>query len=90
MIKSLHLIIKGRVQGVFFRASAKRKAIELDIKGFARNLDDGSVEIVAQAEKDNLDLFVEWCKHGPQAAEVKEVLQKQLGSSSKYDTFSIK
>ena len=53
--KRVRLLIHGRVQGVFFRASAQQKAVELELSGWVRNNSDGSVEILAEGEGVNLD-----------------------------------
>lgn len=65
--------IRGKVQGVLFRLSAKQKADELKIFGFAKNLDDGSVYIEAEGEKENLEKFLKWCHQGPILAKVEKV-----------------
>ncbi len=70
-----HLDIKvfGRVQGVFFRDSARMKAEELGLAGFARNEPDGSVYIEAEGEEDALKEFLAWCGKGPEFAKVTKV-----------------
>ena len=68
-----HLLISGRVQGVFFRRFAQQKAKELGIAGWARNLIDGGVEIMAEGEKENIERFIDWCKSGPPLAKVKDI-----------------
>lgn len=73
------LIIKGTVQGVLFRKYTKDKAKELNIKGWVRNLPDGSVEIVAQGEERNMREFIAWCKHGPPNAIVTEFNEDETG-----------
>lgn len=70
---TLHIKVHGRVQGVWFRASAQERARELEITGWVQNAADGSVEIHAEGESDNLDRFVEWCRQGPPAARVSKV-----------------
>lgn len=65
--------IRGRVQGVFFRASAKEQAEALGVAGFARNEADGSLLIVAEGDPASLDRFVAWCHQGPPAAVVDNV-----------------
>jgi acylphosphatase len=72
-LKTLHISIHGKVQGVFFRQSTKEKAIELGIKGTTRNCSDGSVEIIAEGNEENLKKFVEWCRTGPRMANVTNV-----------------
>ena len=63
--------VSGRVQGVFFRASTKNKADDLNIKGFVRNEPDGSVYIEAEGETKNMMQFEAWCWEGPSAARVE-------------------
>lgn len=72
-MKRFHAIVNGKVQGVFFRATAREQAKALDIKGFVRNLPDGSVELDAQGEDHSIDLFLRWCEHGPPAARVDKI-----------------
>lgn len=69
----MHLLIKGKVQGVFYRASAKEAADKLGIKGWVRNTADGHVEIMAAGERETLQRFLEWCRKGPRLAIVTEV-----------------
>jgi acylphosphatase len=68
-----NISVRGKVQGVFFRASARKHAEALELNGFARNESDGSVYIEAEGEEDNLKQFIEWCHRGPERAEVTEV-----------------
>jgi acylphosphatase len=73
MIKTFSIRVSGEVQGVFFRASAKKKADELTLAGKVRNEKDGSVYIEAEGEEDQLEEFVHWCKRGPQHARVDAI-----------------
>ena len=73
-MKTIRLIIKGKVQGVFFRATAKDIAERLGIKGWVRNLPDNNVEIIATAPDEQLTQLIEWCKEGPPRAIVDEVV----------------
>ena len=57
-----HVYVHGRVQGVFFRATTRDKAIALGVKGWVRNCLDGSVEAVFEGEKDIVEKIVNWCK----------------------------
>jgi acylphosphatase len=70
MIRTFSIRVSGKVQGVFFRASAKEKADELGIGGRIRNEHDGSVYIEAQGDEDTLEEFFHWCKQGPSRARV--------------------
>ncbi|MEE4296464.1 MAG: acylphosphatase [Wenzhouxiangella sp.] len=65
--------VAGRVQGVFFRASTQRKALQLGLTGCARNEADGTVNVVARGEPELLDALENWLKKGPPAARVEEV-----------------
>lgn len=73
MIQKVHLIISGRVQGVFFRAHTKEVADSLGLKGYVRNLPGGAVEAVAVGNEEKIKEFITWCKKGPQHAEVTDV-----------------
>ncbi len=70
MIKTYSVRVTGKVQGVFFRASARQKADDLGLPGFARNQPDGSVYIEVEGEEDDLEEFFHWCQRGPQHARV--------------------
>ena len=63
--KTIHIIVSGKVQGVFFRASCVKKANESDITGWVRNITGGDVEIMATGTPDNLAEFTGWCNRGP-------------------------
>ena len=73
MRKHLNIKIYGQVQGVFFRVSAKEQAEKLGITGFARNEKDGTVYIEAEGDEKKLDQFLEWCRNGPEAAQVEKI-----------------
>lgn len=74
MRKHLNIKVFGRVQGIFFRATAKEQAENLGITGFARNESDGSVYIEVEGEKNKLDKLLKWCYLGPPMAQVEKVL----------------
>lgn len=71
--KHYKLRITGKVQGVWYRASSRNKALELNLQGFARNEPDGSVYIEAEGTEDQLKQFVAWAGQGPDLAEVERV-----------------
>ena len=77
-MKTIRLTIKGRVQGVFYRATAKDVADQLGIKGWIRNLRDNNVEIRATSTGELLQKFIDWCKQGPPRARVEEVIVEEL------------
>lgn len=74
MIEHRVIRVSGRVQGVFFRQSAKQKAEELGVVGFARNEPDGTVTIEAEGDALALDALVAWCHEGPTYATVERVV----------------
>ncbi|MDQ6761567.1 MAG: acylphosphatase [Bacteroidota bacterium] len=70
---SAHLKISGKVQGVFFRAMAKKVAEKNNLTGWIKNLADGNVEAIVSGDKDSVERFMEWCKQGPENAQVQAV-----------------
>ena len=68
-----HLVIHGRVQGVFYRQSAQETAEGLGLRGWVRNRRDGTVEAVVEGEPGGVDAFVAWCHRGPPMASVSQV-----------------
>jgi acylphosphatase len=70
---TVHLIIEGKVQGVFFRATAKDIADEIGITGWVKNTEEGNVEIMASANDEQLQNFIAWCKVGPRRAIVTNI-----------------
>jgi acylphosphatase len=71
---TVHLIIKGRVQGVFFRATAKDVADNTGVRGWVKNTEEGNVEIIATGSNEQLQKFVDWCKVGPRRAIITDVV----------------
>ncbi|HEY4445400.1 MAG TPA: acylphosphatase [Steroidobacteraceae bacterium] len=71
-------LIFGKVQGVYFRHSTRLEARRLNIRGIARNLPDGSVEVVAQGDAAAVDGLRAWLQHGPAEARVDEVRETAL------------
>lgn len=71
-------IVRGRVQGVFFRASAREQALKLGLTGHAVNLDDGSVEVLACGDAESLDALQAWLQIGPPSARVAQVTREAL------------
>jgi acylphosphatase len=64
-------LVAGRVQGVFFRASTRAQAQQLGVSGYARNLPDGRVEVVACGSADSVDALCDWLQRGPPQAQVE-------------------
>jgi acylphosphatase len=76
--------VKGRVQGVFFRASTRRVAESLGVRGHAINLPDGAVEVLACGQADALDQLAEWLREGPAQARVDEVIARDIETDAPY------
>lgn len=73
-----HCFVSGRVQGVFYRASTGQRARALKVTGYARNLADGRVEVLACGEPQAVDALCDWLWHGPPAAKVSEVVVREV------------
>jgi acylphosphatase len=71
-MKRMHVIVSGRVQGVFFRAYTRETALALKLTGWVRNLPDGRVETVFEGEDTNVQSMLQWCKKGPPHAIVNQ------------------
>ena len=86
----IHVLISGRVQGVFFRSNTKTIADNLGIGGWVRNLPDGRVEVIAEGEKDRVDRFIEFLKKGPTPARVDNVEIETQDYKGEFQDFSIR
>ena len=91
MKSNIHVLISGRVQGVWFRASTKQKADQLGLTGWVRNTDDGNVEAVFEGGDDTVNEIVKWCHKGPPLSKVEkvEIINKQEPTNG-FDGFSIR
>lgn len=87
-METAHVIITGRVQGVFFRAKAKEVAAKYEITGWIKNTKDDKVEAMIYGQANKVNDFLEWCKIGPEGAEVDEVIISRL-PEIKFDKFEI-
>lgn len=88
-MKRANIIVHGTVQGVFFRANVKMMAERLGINGYARNLPDGTVEVVAEAPEDKLKELIEYCRKGPERAEVGKIEVKFSKAFGEFNSFNI-
>ena len=87
MKRCVKLLISGRVQGVYFRYFTQQKAKELGVFGSVRNLEDGRVEVFAEAEAAALNAFISWCHKGPVTARVTGVEISELEHSTGLTSF---
>lgn len=85
----VELRIRGRVQGVFYRASARQRARQLGLTGYARNCDDASVEIVAEGEERRVEQLIAWCRTGPPGARVESVDVRRVPAAGEFSGFEV-
>jgi len=90
MNRRIQLLISGRVQGVFFRASSQRIVVQLGLNGFVRNLPDGRVEVVAEGDQQALQKLSDWCRHGPAGANVENVTASSSAFRDEFSSFEVK
>lgn len=90
MMRRVKILVSGRVQGVYFRVFTQNKAKHFAIKGSVRNLPDGRVEIIAEAEHVMMEKFIKWCHKGPVTARVDQVEIADLQSDEVFTSFDIK
>ena len=88
-LKQVHVFVRGRVQGVFFRASTQREARRLGLTGWVKNRADGGVEIVAEGEEEGLKDLLGWASHGPTAARVERLDVRWRGFAGDFHDFRI-
>lgn len=87
---AFHAVVSGLVQGVNFRYFVLRRAGELGLTGYVRNLRDGSVEVVAEGDKDKLQALLEQMEVGPRSAHVKQVKVEWVEHNGSYRDFDIR
>ena len=85
----LHARVYGRVQGVFYRDSTRTEALCLGLTGWVRNLNDGSVEMVAEGPADALEQLAGWLRTGPPLARVTDVQLRWENATGAFDTFKV-
>lgn len=90
IMKRVHFIVEGRVQGVFYRINTRKRAYSLDLKGYVKNLLDGTVEVVAEGSEENLKKLIEWCRSGSPAANVTNIKAEWKKPKGEFSEFSIK
>lgn len=86
----VRLLVSGRVQGVFFRAGALKKARELGLTGWVHNTIDGKVECVCEGEEERVEQFVAWCNEGPQPARVESCEVAQEKYQGEFEGFEVR
>ncbi|HEX8681686.1 MAG TPA: acylphosphatase [Ardenticatenaceae bacterium] len=88
--RRVHLFVTGSVQGVFFRASTREVARQLGLNGFARNLPDGRVEIVAEGGEEGVQRLIAWARTGPPHAHVAHIEVHHEEATGQFEGFSFR
>ena len=87
--RRVHLLIRGLVQGVSYRASAQAEARRLHLGGWVRNLPGGEVEAVAEGAQQAVEAFVAWCHTGPRGAQVSQVVVEEARPEGRFQGFQV-
>lgn len=90
MNRRLHLLISGRVQGVYYRSSARDIAHRLGLFGYVRNLLDGKVEITAEGDEKKLKELISWAREGPPGAKVRGLTPTWSKCTGEFSCFEIR
>ena len=85
-----HLIIKGRVQGVGYRANVRRLANKLRLEGFVRNLRNGDVELLVEGSEEDVDRVIQWCHRGPTRAFVSNIRVEKSEATREFMGFAVR
>jgi acylphosphatase len=85
----IHIVIKGRVQGVGFRFFAKEQAQKLGLTGWVRNTFDGNVEAIAEGSKNSIDIWISHLQTGPRSAFVTTIKKDWLEAKGMFKSFQI-
>ncbi len=88
-MKRVSILLRGKVQGVFYRASTVTKAQQLAVNGFVRNESDGSVYIEAEGDEGKINELIAWCRIGPPRARVDEVLVETYSTLGSFTDFRV-
>jgi len=88
-LKRIEIVVRGRVQGVYFRASAQREARQHGLMGWVKNRPDGSVEMVVEGEEDAVKDFLAWAQTGPSTARVEKVETRWRSYTGEFTDFRI-
>ena len=87
--KRMHLIIEGRVQGVWFRESTRRQAVSLGVSGWVKNRPDGTVEALLEGSEGAVLRLVAWCGKGPSGANVTRIHETEEAWRGEFDAFDV-
>ncbi|MCG8684696.1 MAG: acylphosphatase [Desulfobacterales bacterium] len=87
--KAVHVTIIGKVQGVFFRAETRRAAMERHLKGYVKNMPDGSVQALFQGKQEKIDDMLVWCEKGSPLSSVDRVIPQSVTVQSDLKQFDV-
>lgn len=90
MDPTVEIIVSGKVQGVFYRQSAREKALELGLRGYVENMSNGNVRLIVTGPDDKLEALYQWCRVGPPKAEVKGITKTTIPVMRVFEGFEIK
>jgi acylphosphatase len=85
-----HVVVRGEVQGVFFRDSTRKEAEARGVAGWVRNRDDGSVEALFEGSEEAVESMLEWCRSGPSRAQVEDMDVSVEGDSDGLEGFEVR
>ncbi|MFZ5563462.1 MAG: acylphosphatase [Thermodesulfobacteriota bacterium] len=85
----VHALIRGRVQGVFFRKETQKQAVIRNVRGWVKNRADGSVEAVFEGNRQDVSDLLRWCEQGPPAADVTHVQATEVDYTGEFAGFTI-
>ncbi len=85
-----HIIVSGRVQGVYFRNRTQKQAAKLNILGWVKNLGDGRVEAIFEGEKGQVEKIINWAQRGPLFAQVKELKVERQDYKGGFSSFEVR
>jgi len=88
--KRWKMVISGKVQGVYYRASTEKEANRLGLGGYARNLPDGRVEVIAEGSPEELQQLHKWCQEGPPAAKVTGIEVEEQRANGEFHNFGVR
>jgi acylphosphatase len=89
-VRTVSIVVRGKVQGVWFRASTKSAAQRLAVHGFVSNRPDGSVYIEASGSPSSIEEFISWCRRGPELARVDNVDIEDISRPAAFNTFEVR
>jgi len=89
MNKRVHIVVSGKVQGVSFRSKVKNMADELNIYGYVKNVDDDKIEAIFEGDQNAIKNMLDFCKDGPEDAEVSAIVIDEENYNGEFNKFSI-